>query len=213
MSKKTLALILGLIILTILLLIVALNQGKNLQNQNGATPSETSENEAPTPPADTTLMISPNPVVMPTAGQGTAEVSIDTGGNEITAVQLEMSYDPTKIANVDITPGSFLPSPVVLLREIDEQEGRITYALAITPAQIPVKGQGAVATITFTQLPGTSGQTQLQLLPKSLVTANGTTKSVLKSAVGTTVQLSTQPQTVTFPGGTTVTPSSAPAQQ
>lgn len=206
MSKKTIALIVGLLILTILLLVVALNQATRTP-RNETSDTESAENVSPTPPAETTLHISPNPLVVSSVGQGQAEVVINTGSNEVTAVQLEMSYDPSLITNIDIVPGTFLPSPVVLLREVDEQEGRITYAVAITPAQNPVKGQGTVATISFTQIPGSSGQTTLELMPKSLVTANGTTRSVLKTATGATVNLSST-SSVTFPGSnTSVTPS------
>jgi hypothetical protein len=115
---------------------------------------------------------------------------IDTDKNEVQAVELEISYDPKALTNISLTPGDFFPNPVVLIKNIEPKNGRITYALGITPAQKSVKGKGSVAIITFSRLSGTlQSQTSLTLMPKSLVTQSGVNSSVLKSQTGATVLL------------------------
>lgn len=188
MSKKTLALILGLIILTLVLLGVALLPilRQNQTTEPVPTPTSRKTTLSPTPPAFTTITLSPNPVTL--AQTGTVNVIVDTGGNSLTAVQLEIAYDPTYLTNVSIQPGTFFPNPVQLLNTVDDQTGRVTYALGITPAQTPISGSGTVATIMFQRtLSAPAGQTQLDLLPKTLVTQQGSGASVLKATTGTTI--------------------------
>lgn len=198
MSKRTLALILGLIILTLVLLSVALTPLFKKSPEVPTQPSPEGATATPTPPAYTTINLSPNPVTI--SQTGTVDVVIDTKINEVTAVQLEVAYDPAYITAVSLKPGSFFPSPVELLNTIDKETGRITYALGITPAQSPVSGTGTVATITFQKNPtAPSSQTQVDLLPKTLVTQQGIGASVLKSAVGTTIILQNNPAVSQIP--------------
>jgi len=194
MSKKTLALIVGLITLTVILLIVALSPSfaPYLPEKPSVTPEQPTV--TPTPPAHTTISISPNPYTLNTT-TGTLDFVIDTLSNELTAVQLEISYDPETITNVQVSPGSFFPNPVTLLELVDNNNGRITYALGITPAQTPVKGQGIVARISFQRAPGVPAQqTQIELLPKTKVTQQGIGSSVLRSTSGTTIIIPEAPQ-------------------
>jgi len=142
-------------------------------------------------------MLSPNPVTVQSGQQGTVTVAIDTSDNNVTAVQLELGYDPTVITNVHVTSGPFFQSPVVLINKNNVQTGRYTYAFGIQPNQPTVKGTGTVATITFFAGGSLGKQSQLALLPTTLVTARGIASSVLKSATGTLVVVgSTTPQNV-----------------
>lgn len=184
MPKKTLGLIIGLALLTVVLLAVALRPlflNPSTQPTDQATVTAT-----PTPPAYTMLTLSPNPLSL-NSTEGKIEVMVDTRENSLTAAQLEISYDPKFITNVEINPGTFFPDPLTLLNTVDAQNGRVTYALGITPAQAPVKGQGVVANIIFDVVPGVTGQTQIELLPKTVVTQEGIQASVLKEATGTTI--------------------------
>ncbi|MBI2074236.1 MAG: hypothetical protein HYT83_00185 [Candidatus Levybacteria bacterium] len=182
MSKRTLALIIVLAIITVVLVVAA-----TMPKQNPNSPSPISNILVkPTPVAQTTLKLSPNPIVT-SSQSASAQVEILSGANKITAVQLELSFDPTKITNVTITPGTFFQNPIVLLNNIDLKNGKISYALGITPTGSPKTGQGSVALLTF-QTALTSGQqTAIIFEPKSLATAEGVAPSVLKSALGTTI--------------------------
>ncbi len=141
--------------------------------------------------AQTELVISPNPIILTTNKNGSASVEIDTKTNRVTALQLEVQYDPKALTDVKIVPSEFLTKPIVLINKIDKQSGRITYAIGISPGQTPVSGKGTVATISFTKLPTTEEKaTSLSLLRESLVTSSGIDGSVLKKVTGTTIMLS-----------------------
>lgn len=193
MSKKTIGLIVGLLITTVVLLFVALSAKPPVSPQTTTVTQETGP--TPTPVAHTMLTLSPDTVQIGANGSGSVEVMIDTGENQVTAVQLELSYDPAVLRNVVVTPGDFLPTPITLINNNDRDNGRISFALGIPPSQDPVTGAGTVATIRFTRVsrvPTGITDTELELLPKTLVTAQGISTSVLKSATGATVILSAQ---------------------
>ncbi|MBI2442295.1 MAG: hypothetical protein HYV40_00110 [Candidatus Levybacteria bacterium] len=193
MPTKTLTLIGGLIVLTIVLLFVATRQGTKQPTPPQPQPSlAPAASPTPTPPAYTTLQLSPNPVSIEAGGKGTVQVLIDTHENTITGVQLELSYDPKALTNVVITPGAFFQNPLIIPQwnKVDQATGRISHAQVLTPAQAGVQGKGIVATITFTRATGTpSAQTTLEFLPKTAVTQSGISPSVLKSMSNTTINL------------------------
>jgi hypothetical protein len=209
MSKKTLALIIGLVVLTAALFAVALNARQPQNPQQDEVATETEEDVTSSPSlADATLSLDPNPLEA-VSGVNRVQVQIDTGANEVTAVQLEVGYDPDVLSNVTITQGSFFPNGSQLLNRNDARTGRYSYAVGITPGQDAQSGTGTVATISFTPRPGaTVSETTLELLPKSLVTAPGITESVLKEAMSTTITL---PVRSTSPA-TTQTVTTAPQQ-
>jgi hypothetical protein len=201
MSKKTLALIVSLVLLTVALLAVALST-----KQPTTTPDGVGEpTVTPTPPAHTVLNLTPATLTA-VAGTNQVQVQIDTDDNQVTAVQLEIAYDPKVLSNVRVTQGTFFQNPVVLLNANDTTTGRISYAIGIAPAQEAMNGTGTVATISFAPNPtATVTETQLELLPKSLVTARGITASVLKTSTGTRVTLPTRGG-VTTPNQTQTAP-------
>jgi hypothetical protein len=197
MPRKTLALISGLVLVTVILFAVALRASKT---SNNPTPTPSPMNEqtqmqvSPTVSmAHSVLTLSPNPINVAPGGQGQVTVNIDTSDNSVTAVQLELAYDPNSITNVKVVSGSLFQNPVVLIDKNNTQTGRYTYAFGITPNHPTIQGTGTVATVTFTAK-ATSGTSQLALLPTSLVTARGITASVLKSASGTIVSIGSAQQ-------------------
>lgn len=200
MSKKTLALIVVLLIITGSLLVIALSS-----DMPSVSYAPHYDGPTPTPFAQTKLNFSPNPVQM-ASDSGSTNIMIDTGSNPVTAVQLEIAYDPAALTAVSVTPGNFFNNPDVLtpLNAIDTKNGRVTYAMAIKPNETGIKGKGTVAIVSFTKNPtATATTTKIRILPKSLVSATGLTKSVLFT---TNVDV-----TINFAKGTTtVAPSVAP---
>ncbi len=192
MPRKTLALITGLVLVTVILFVVALRAGQQQNAPSTPTqPTGVAQQPEPTIPAFTVLALSPNPVTVAPGQQGTAQVTIDTSVNDVTAVQLELGYDPNVLTNVKVLPGTLIANPAVLIDKNDPSSGRYTYAFGITPNGTPVKGTGVVATVTFTAKAGTAGQqSQLGLLPTTLVTARGVADSVMKSGTGTIITVS-----------------------
>ncbi|RJQ36304.1 hypothetical protein C4559_05390 [Candidatus Microgenomates bacterium] len=183
MSKRTLALIIGLIVVTAVLLAIALSPEKPQENQpiSQKTPIVTKA-----PVVQTNLFFTPSPLIV-SSSSGSINVNINTGENKATAVQLELTYDPKALTNIDIKPGNYFENPIVLLKNVDDKNGRITYAIAISPTGAPKKGEGIVATITFTSLLGPGQKTEITPLPKTMATATGETMSVLKKVSGATI--------------------------
>lgn len=146
------------------------------------------------PLGQSVLSLIPNPLKLDALNKGTIDVNIETGGNEVTAVQLELQYDPSAITNVTVTPSGFFTNPVELLKRIDIQNGRITYMIGISPAQDPISGSGTVAKISFQKVKGTRlATTEIKFSKtansESLVAATGIDQSVLKQANSTTINL------------------------
>lgn len=187
MSKRTLILIVFLTILTAFFIYLAVSQNRpQVRETTTMTPTK------PPVPAYTTLLLSPA-VLSLSSPSGSLQVLINTGSgaktNAVTAVQLEMQYDPKMLTNVTVTPGTFLSN--VLPGSADKATGRITYAVGIVPSGSGVSGSGTVATIQFQSLLPKGGSTQLTILPTSLVTAQGVEKSVLLKATNATITFGT----------------------
>lgn len=178
MARKTFILILLLVVITIGLLAIALLPG--IEN------SLVKKAAVPTPAlsyAQTELSFS-TPVTT-TLNNYSTSVLIKPGNNKITAVQLEISYDPKVLTNVNITAGDFFTTPVELIKNIDTVNGRISYALGINPNQTATNNNGTVATVTFSTLAGTTAtQTPINFDPKTEVTAIGYAQSVIKQTQG-----------------------------
>ena len=177
--KQTWAFITFLIVVTLLLIGLAVyvqNPSKPSINQPGAgvTPSY----------AHTTLKLTP-PVNTPTQlNTYTTDVNIATGGDKITGVQLELTYDPKVLTNVQIKPGDFIQSPAILLKKVDQANGRISLHLAVKSQKDLVGQEGTVATITFNEVLDAKGSTILDFLPKTQAWSQDVAPSVIKSTTG-----------------------------
>lgn len=185
MSKRTLALIIILVIITAVLFKIAITpSGVNLPGISNKTTGPT-----PTPVEQTSLYLSPSTLAV-SSPSGSVDVDIDTSLNKVSAVQLELSYDPRAISIVDINPGTFFEQPGTLLKTIDAASGRISYALVVPPNLPAKQGKGTVAKIQFMVL--SQGQsTAISFLPKTQVTAEGVNSSVLKLSTGATISFPT----------------------
>lgn len=183
MSKRTLFLIFSLFIITSVLLVLALYAPSNPKPVQIVTP--------PKEPIEQTVLSFGAPVVATSSSATNVNysvpVNIETGKNKVTAIQLELQFDPKVLTNVVITPGSFFKNPTELLNQIDTKTGRISYAVGVGLTDQGVMGKGVVVTITSgakaesdSAKAGLPQQTSIIFLPKTLVTAEGTTASVLK---------------------------------
>lgn len=198
MSKKTIGLIVILLILTIVLVFVALSTKQSPPPTQQTTPKP-SATVSPTPVAGhTVLSISPTSVAASRSGAPTTlNVTIDTNGDSVRAVQLEIAYDPKVLTGVTIKPGSFFTTADVLpVGGVDQKTGRITFAVTTANLRDSQSGKGTVAVLSFYPAAGTQVvSTPITLLDKSLVTSPGMgAQSVLKTTSGATVTLVSQPQ-------------------
>ncbi len=178
MSKRTLFLIFALFVITFVLLVMAIYQPSAPKTRQTAT--------VPEPVAQTILSFGvpsvatpSSPLRQPADLNYSLPINISTGKNKVTAVQLEIQYDPLVLTNVKVVPGSFLTNPQVLLNQIDDKAGRISYAFGVGIKDQGVSGMGIVANLTFSTSK-TREKTAILFLPKTLVTAQGINESVLK---------------------------------
>lgn len=169
----------------LILLLVAGVIGLLLLSVNPNTPTN---EPSPTPQIAQTVLRMEEAATGTQSATRIVDVKIDSGNNKVTGVQLEIAYDPEILANVEIEEGTFFENPVTLLKEVNEETGRISYALAVSPGLGGVYGAGTVAVLTFTENEA-SGTARIDFLPKTLVSGEGIIQSILKTATGITLDL------------------------
>jgi hypothetical protein len=192
MPRKTLALISGLVLVTVVLFVIALKTNTTKQTTNvGITPPPSAAPVDTIAPAHAVLSLLPNPVIVKPGQQGSVDVTLDAMEHAVTAVQLELKYDPAVISNVKVVPGPQFVNPVVLIDKNNTAAGTYTFAVGIAPNQATLQGTGVVGKVTFTskRVSGTQS-TELALSPTSIVTAQGVATSVLGKFSGTTITVS-----------------------
>ena len=177
--RKTILLIIFLALITLALLYAAISSKTN-------NPSPNKMQSVNTEAAQTTLEISPNLIKDATSSAYKTVVSINTGQNKVTSVQLELSFDPNVLTKVDILPGTFFENPNIFLKTVDEVNGRISYAIGVLPCQDGVSGKGILANISFSTLPSLKNiSTTINFEPKTQVSGEDSSVSILKTSSGT----------------------------
>lgn len=171
--NKTALLVAGLTILTALLLIISFSSKTPLP-----IPLITKEDED-VDFAHTSLSMSEEIRTSTESGVYEIDVLIDSKDNVITGGQLEISFDPSVLKNVDIKPANFLSNPSEGIKKIDQTSGKISYTLLNRLGEKGVSGTGVFATISFSKT--SNEETFLEFLPETLITAeNPIDESVLK---------------------------------
>lgn len=189
MPKKTLALITGLVLVTVVLFVIALRSSQQ-STQNPVTTTPATDTKPTVSMAHSVLSLSPDSVKVLPGASGSVDVIIDSSDNEVTGVELDIAFDPKQITNVKVTPKELFQDAVTQTKDSfninSNQTGRFRFAFAKATARASFKGSGTVASISFTAK-STNGTSKLTLLPTTLITANGVADSVLKEATGATV--------------------------
>ena len=144
----------------------------------------------PTPTTETTAYPTTDPALIASSlsfnrYDSAVDVTIDTGIDSVSGVQLKIAYDPKVLTNVKVVPGSFFPNGTVLQNDVDITKGIISYAFAINPGMQGQKGKGQVVTITYTAVPQTA--TDMVFLSDTKVTSQGVNTSVLNKTATVTV--------------------------
>lgn len=192
MSRRTLFLIFALFLITVTLLLVALYQP---QGSNTPPPTKPTVKQ----PIAQTVLTFGAPVIATSSSASTFNYSlpiyISTGNNKVTAVQLELQYDPAVLIDMTVVPGPFFPKPDILLDQIDTKTGRISYAFSAGLTSEGVTGKDIVANLTFSAKTQTPARTAIIFLPKTLVTAQGVSISVLKQAANSLFTTGEKPST------------------
>lgn len=183
MNKKTLFLIV-LLILTVGLLLVTL-QGQQQQKKVATQTSEVVTTPTPVSRNFTTLVASPSANIASVGEEKSLTVVINTGRNNVASVQLEILFNSEYINIGKIEPLGFFPNPTVLLNEVDNKNGTVSYAIG-TPEV--ATGSGELVRINFTAKKSTAGASSpITFLPKTAVGEIGNPSSVLREAVGANI--------------------------
>lgn len=125
----------------------------------------------------------------------TVDVTVNTNGQAVSGIQLELSYDPEILSNVTVTPSEnnlFGTNPAVLINSVDQDLGRISYAIALGGLNDDeVTGNGNIASITFNANTALAQNTQISILPKTTVRSLRSTNSLLQNALPLNIIFST----------------------
>ncbi|MEK7605674.1 MAG: cohesin domain-containing protein [Patescibacteria group bacterium] len=142
------------------------------------------------PSGHTTLSLSPT-VLNDTQSPATLDVLIDSGGDPITAVQLDIAYDPATITDLSIQSGDFLgESQILPLNSQNENSGKATFVITPKNIQEAKSGKGVLAKLIFyPKKAGNQLSTTISILDTSLVSARGISTSVLKKVGSATITL------------------------
>lgn len=124
-------------------------------------------------------------------------VTIDTGDDTVSAAELHLTYDQTKLEAQSISAGSYLP---VVLSTGQVGGGNASIILGSQPTE-PKKGSGILATISFKTL--TPSISNIDFASSTQVAAIGKTGNVLQSANDAQVIINPLPSATPLP---TLTP-------
>jgi len=179
MRKKDQRLVInGTIIFIVLGLILYLIYNTGLFGTNQNSPSSA---VLPTPTPITTSIVSfkkhPN--------ENKLDVVLDSGAKPVSAAQLDISFDPNVLTNMQVTNGDFFDNPVVLMNKVTG--GNIFYAAAIPAIGKDKAGQGVVAVLSYTPNAVAGNQTSLKFLSRTKITTTDLNNSILKQAQGITL--------------------------
>ncbi len=193
--KKTIILIIALVLITIGLVYLSITLSPQTEKTTTTTTKALSDVQ------QTHFELSSIPNLDPISSTSAVQInyldlSMRTGKNKVTAVQFEIKYEPEAITNIDIIPEGKAKNWAELIKKIDTQNGTISYALGINPGQESIEGSGVVAKLTYSEVAGFSGQTRITFLPKTMATAEGQDKSVLKTATGAIFSIGEEEYTV-----------------
>ena len=116
-------------------------------------------------------------------------LDVDQSDEQPRIIQIELAYDPHALSDIVLTPGPYFSSPTVLFSEINQNTGRISYALSGNPD--PRAAQKTVATITFIPNETFQGsETTIRFLPKSMIRGTSET-NLLTTTYGTKLYFAT----------------------
>lgn len=109
-----------------------------------------------------------------------ADVILDSGGVEVNAVQIELSYDPTVLKDVYFTNGNFFDTPRVTVYDVDETGGHLLYKV-IPDNAVPKNGRAFILHMHYLYERGVKNGDLVIFQPRTGVFTAGVTDSVLKS--------------------------------
>ncbi len=127
------------------------------------------------------LTLIPSTVAAPAGSDFPVTVSMNTNEKTVSAAEIHLSYDPTKLKVKTVTTLDYLP---VILVPATVGSGTATFILGSQPTA-PKKGAGILATLTFTSF--TSLPSRISFANNTQVAAIGQTSNAIDTMTGTDV--------------------------
>lgn len=152
----------------------------------------------------TTMSLSPSTVQVEPGETFQLDATIDTGSNQIVAVEIHLTYDPEKLEALNITSSTLFPN-ILSSGVIDNGTASIVVGAPST-AQ-PVSGTGTAATIRFRAISATSTPITVRYTADTFAGSPG--EGATNALIGTT------PSTITIGegGSQTGTPTPTPTEE
>lgn len=148
----------------------------------------------------TTLTLTPTTLTKAVNEEFALEVRMDTAENQIVAVELNLTFDPTKLQADWIHNGTMFPN---ILSSGTVGNGTVSIALGATNTTTPITGTGTVATVKFKTLAASTAPIAVRFSSDTFVGAlNEGSTNALTSSIPSTI-------TITGAGGVTPTPTIA----
>lgn len=189
LPRKTTILIVILAVVTALLIFLAVTSDTTQQMLITDEPSQTVPTETVVQPYATLGFSVPQlDLVNSQTATQSVDIVLDSAGKGVFSAQIELQYDANALFNMSLqvpTQNSFFGPNVTTLipPEINPSQGRISYAVALSPTEKEKIGRGVIATLTFTANRfNTLPKTEISFLQKSAVTTISGSSSILKSS-------------------------------
>ncbi len=155
----------------------------------------------------TTLTLTPTTITKGVDEEFTLEARMNTGDNQIVAVELNLTFDPTKLQAEWIHNGTMFPN---ILSSGTVGNGTVSIALGATNTTTPISGTGTVATIKFKTLAATASPIAVRFAADTFVGAlNEGSTNALTSSVPATITITGSSAGVT--PTTTITAATTPS--
>lgn len=155
----------------------------------------------------TTLTLTPTTITKGVGEEFTLEARMNTGDNQIVAVELNLTFDPTKLQADWIHNGTMFPN---ILSSGTVGNGTVSIALGATNTTTPITGTGTVATIKFKTLAATTAPVAVRFAADTFVGAlNEGSTNALTSSVPATITITGSGAGVT--PTTTITAATTPS--
>jgi hypothetical protein len=123
------------------------------------------------------LSFTPNPLITTVGSSNSLLLNINAGTSHVSIVQIEMTYDQSKLGTPTVVLSQFLPNIIVPLQV---GSGKISFTVAAPPSSGGVTGGGTLATLTFN--PVQVGDTSLSFTDKTEAWVVESTTNALKAA-------------------------------
>ena len=110
------------------------------------------------------VFINPKSQAVEPASQIKVSIEVVPAGWGISAVEVQVSFDPKRLEAVSVKPGSALgANPIEGTSKIDNAKGTIIYALARQGETTSPGARGVLANIEFRGKSGASGTTKIEI--------------------------------------------------